>query len=581
MNFTSPLFLIGFPLVCLLFRWLGRGTPEVGRRPQQQDTPEVGRRPRQQDTPEVGRHPQQQGTPEVGRHPQQQGTPEVGRRRQALLLAASWLFYMGGSLKCFPLLAAVTLITYLGGIAIENARIAEHGQSTSPERSKACLSLTLACVFAILFFFKYLGFVQDNILHLPGIGAPEIGSRRLNLPLPPGISFYTFQSLSYCIDIYRGKIEAERKFHLFALFVSFFPQLVAGPIERAGDLLPQLKAARSPQHADTLAGVICILRGFFKKIVIADFLSVYVSALFDSGQKTGPVTILAGVLFGFQIYADFSGYSDIALGAARLLGIRLTENFRSPYLADSIREFWRRWHITLTRWFTDYVYIPLGGNRRGTAVHVRNILIVFLLSGFWHGADWHFAAWGLYHGALLACSVLWDKASRKEPAATASDHNSPAAEQGLPLKSRRRPNTEPKYTPPRLLRTALTFLLTSLGWVLFRASSVRQALAMYAALATGWNDLTALKAAFLSGGIPVTGAALVRIAAVPVLLYLLRDLPEMALALEGPGPEEHETGHSRVVLLQITAFLMADVILIAWLGNLAGGTGNAFIYFQF
>ena len=513
-----------------------------------------------------------------------------------VLLFASYFFYVYNSYKYTVFILFTTLTIYYAAVCIDKVssetkqKVKSMKGVWSSEEKKAykqgaeknkkrILAAALLTNFGILFVIKYLNFLAGGLMHLLGHSSGD--AKIINLLLPLGISFYTFQSLSYCIDIYRGKIEAERKFHLFALFVSFFPQLVAGPIERAGDLLPQLKAARSPQHADTLAGVICILRGFFKKIVIADFLSVYVSALFDSGQKTGPVTILAGVLFGFQIYADFSGYSDIALGAARLLGIRLTENFRSPYLADSIREFWRRWHITLTRWFTDYVYIPLGGNRRGTAVHVRNILIVFLLSGFWHGADWHFAAWGLYHGALLACSVLWDKASRKEPAATASDHNSPAAEQGLPLKSRRRPNTEPKYTPPRLLRTALTFLLTSLGWVLFRASSVRQALAMYAALATGWNDLTALKAAFLSGGIPVTGAALVRIAAVPVLLYLLRDLPEMALALEGPGPEEHETGHSRVVLLQITAFLMADVILIAWLGNLAGGTGNAFIYFQF
>ena len=548
MNFTSPLFLIGLPLVCLLYRRLGCGTPEV------QGTPEVERRRR--DTPEVG-------------------------RRQILLLAASWLFYMGGSPKCFPLLLSVTLITYMGGIAIENARTAEQDQSAAPAaETRKCsvtyLALTLVCVFAILFFFKYFTFVQDNILRMPWLGSSGLGTRSSKLPLPPGISFYTFQSLSYCIDIYRGKTAAERKFHHFALFVSFFPQLVAGPIERAGDLLPQLKTVPSPDSTDTLVGITFILRGFFKKIVIADFLSVYVSALFDSARKTGPVTVLAGALFGLQIYADFSGYSDIAAGAARLLGIRLTENFDSPYLADSIREFWRRWHITLTRWFTDYVYIPLGGNRRGTAVHIRNILIVFLLSGFWHGADWHFAAWGLYHGVLLACGVLWEKASRRAALTPSSASDRPALEPGRPLMTQSAPGCVPKYTLPRLFRTALTFLLTSLGWILFRASSVRQAFDMYAGLGGGWTDLDPLKAAFRSRGAPVTTAALIRILATPVLLYLIRKLPEAVLA-----PDSSERSCKKTALLQAAAFLTVDVIIVAWLGNLACGAGNAFIYFQF
>ena len=363
MNFTSPLFLIGFPLVCVIYRKLP-GLPQG-----------------------------------MSQHAGHDRAARFLLSRQSFLLMASWLFYMGGSFKCFPLLLLVTLVTYLGGIAIEKAR------SEQNSRTGTILTLVLVFVFGVLFFFKYFGFVQNNLFHLMGIN-----SRGLLLPLPAGISFYSFQSISYCLDVYRGRRRAERSFRDFALFVSFFPQLVAGPIERADDLLPQLKSCPSPTGSDTRTGAFYILRGFFKKIVIADFISVYVSALFDAGRYSGPVTVLAGILFGFQIYADFSGYSDIALGAARLLGIRLHINFDSPYLADSIREFWRRWHITLTSWFTDYVYIPLGGSRRGTAVHVRNILIVFLLSGFWHGADWHFAAWGLFHGVLLSCSVLWGRA---------------------------------------------------------------------------------------------------------------------------------------------------------------------------
>lgn len=494
---------------------------------------------------------------------------------------------MGGSLKSFPLLLLVTLVTYLGGIAIEKAKAEQSG------RAGAILALVLVFVFGVLFFFKYFGFVQNTVFHLIGTG-----SRGLRFPLPAGISFYSFQSLSYCLDVYRGRHCAERSFRDFALFVSFFPQLVAGPIERAEDLLPQLGACPSPTESDTRTGALYILRGFFKKIVIADFVSAYVSALFDAGRYSGPLTILAGMLFGFQIYADFSGYSDIALGAARLLGIRLHVNFNSPYLADSIRDFWRRWHITLTNWFTDYVYIPLGGSRRGTAVHVRNILIVFLLSGFWHGADWHFAAWGLYHGVLLSCAVLWEKArgagtggrryfSAEGPSVPEEDSAPEGVSEGQTTSEgvsgqdavpERDAVPGQKAVsgrgPARLLRTALTFLLTSLGWILFRASSVRQAFSMYAGLAKGWTDPGIVRAALLTAGAPLSAASLVRIALIPVLLYLIRTIPEEHSSAKKDGLFENN-------IFEIIAFLMAAAILVSWIGNLAGGTGNDFIYFRF
>ena len=513
MNFTSPLFLIGFPLVCVIYRKLPGKI---------QDQPEYAA---------------------------QESAVKRFFSRQTFLLLASWLFYMGGSFKCFPLLLLVTLVTYLGGIAIDKA-CADKNDSAG-----AILAIVLIFVSGVLFFFKYFGFVQGNIFAIAGIH-----SRGLRLPLPAGISFYSFQSLSYCLDVYRGKHKMERNFRDFALFVSFFPQLVAGPIERADDLLPQLKVCPSPEGSDTQAGVFYLLRGFFKKIVIADFVSVYVSVLFDSGQYSGPGTVLAGILFGVQIYADFSGYSDIALGAARLLGIRLHINFDSPYLADSIREFWRRWHITLTSWFTDYVYIPLGGNRRGAAVNVRNILIVFLLSGFWHGADWHFAAWGLYHGVLLSLGVLLAKAGRKRIFS------------GRTPDGQRPSETAAGNRSIRVLRIGMTFLLTSLGWVLFRASSMRHAFSMYAALAKGWTDMGVLHAAFVTAGLPLSEAALIRIALIPVLLYLIRSVP---------AEQESTQKSSRTGLLEIITFLMSAAILVSWIGNLSGGTGNDFIYFQF
>ena len=301
----------------------------------------------------------------------------------------------------------------------------------------------------------------------------------------------------------------------------------------------------------------------------------------DAGKGDESDPAFTGMLFGFQIYADFSGYSDIALGAARLLGIRLHVNFDSPYLADSIRDFWRRWHITLTNWFTDYVYIPLGGSRRGTAAHVRNILIVFLLSGFWHGADWHFAAWGLYHGVLLSCAVLWEKVRgagaggrRGFSAEQTTSEVVPGREALLEREVVPRRKVVSGRGPARILRTALTFLLTSLGWILFRASSIRQALSMYAGLARGWTDPGILRTALLSAGVPLGAASLVRIALVPILLYLIRTVPEKHSSAKKDGLFENN-------IFEIIVFLMAAAILVSWIGNLAGGTGNDFIYFRF
>ena len=483
MNFTSPLFLFGFPLLFLLYTHCAPEETAAGR----------------------------------------------VCSRQNLLLAASWLFYLGGSPRMFPLLLAITLITYAGGLAIEKS---SRGQVKSP-RAFPVLLAVLVLVLGILFVFKYYSFAAGEFLKLLGSSSPAPA-----LPLPAGISFYTFQSLAYCIDVYRGTIPAERSLRRYALFVSFFPQLVAGPIERASALLPQLAACPTADGRTCREGAFYILRGFFKKIVIADFLSPYVSALFDAPLRSGPVTLTAGILFGFQIYADFSGYSDIAVGAAGLLGIRLSKNFDSPFLAQSPRDFWRRWHRTLTRWFTDYVYIPLGGNRHGRARHLLNILLVFFLSGLWHGAAWHFAAWGLFHGILVILSPVWDRI--------------------------------PDSLKP--LKIGLTFLMTSLGWILFRASTLPQAGAMYAALSQGWAE-----PALVTGILQLTAAGLMRILLIPVLLYLLRELPEMFFHEEtGLSSDSRNVQNAR-----ITAAILCTLIAAAWIGNLGSGIRNAFIYFQF
>ncbi|TWT81154.1 Peptidoglycan O-acetyltransferase [Planctomycetes bacterium CA13] len=308
-------------------------------------------------------------------------------------------------------------------------------------------AILFACVtsnLAILFTFKYWDFFSDSVnsaFQLVDIPAqfPE-----LNLLLPMGISFYTFQSLSYTVDVYKRAIPAEKHFGYFALYVVYFPQLVAGPIERAGHLLPQLRNPIAFDYDRFSSGIQRIVWGMFKKIFIADRLGNYVDVVYSSPDDFHGTAIAAATyFFAFQIYADFSAYSDIAIGSARIIGVDLMENFRQPYLSEDVGEFWRRWHISLSQFFRDYVYIPLGGGRDGALWRARNLVVVFLLSGLWHGAAWTYVIWGLLHGLLV-------------------------------IGSRHR-NADSRWSIQRLFRVAVTFHLVLATWVLFRASSFNDA----------------------------------------------------------------------------------------------------------
>jgi alginate O-acetyltransferase complex protein AlgI len=280
--------------------------------------------------------------------------------------------------------------------------------------------------------------------------------RTLNIILPVGISFYTFHGLSYIIDIYRKRIGPERNFIDYALFVSFFPLLVAGPIERATHLLPQLKRPRTFDYAKIVDGLRQILWGLFKKIVIADTCAAYVNDVFaDPARMPGSAHLLAAIFFAIQIYGDFSGYSDIALGTARLLGIELLRNFAFPYFSRDVAEFWRRWHISLTTWFRDYLYIPLGGSRVGIGKKIRNVFIIFLVSGFWHGANWTFVCWGALNALFILPSVIF-KTHRNNLDIVAEGRSSP--------------------TFKEIISMSATFALTVLGWIFFRSDTVGSAL---------------------------------------------------------------------------------------------------------
>lgn len=334
------------------------------------------------------------------------------RWRYLWLLAASYYFYMCWNPKYALLMLTSTVITYLSGLLLGRA-----GKIDDPNkrirRKKLWVGLSFGSNLLILCTFKYLTFLLENLAGVLGWAGVAMAVPQIDLLLPVGISFYTFQALSYTMDVYRGEIEPEPNFLRYALFVSFFPQLVAGPIERSGSLLRQLQKEQSFDYLRARQGLVRMIWGLFQKLVIADRLALLVDTVFNApGEHSGLAVVVASVLFCFQIYCDFGGYSNIAIGAAQVMGITLMENFRQPYLATSIRDFWRRWHISLSTWFRDYLYIPLGGSRRGAVRAMVNLMIVFLASGLWHGAAWHFVFWGALHGVYQIMGRLTDSPRR-------------------------------------------------------------------------------------------------------------------------------------------------------------------------
>lgn len=362
------------------------------------------------------------------------------RFRWVFLLGASVWFYLGFGGAFLLTLGFSAALSWLAGLAIERAADAR--------AKKRLLILAICLSLCPLFVFKYLGFFSGALSAALSPFGLRLQPVTLRLLQPVGISFYTFQTVGYEIDVYRGRVRAERHPGIYALFVCFFPQLVSGPIARAGALIPQLRRERDFDYAMASRGIRQLVWGFFKKMVIADHLAVFVDAVYqDPAACSGGALLLAVLFFSIEIYCDFSGYSDIAVGCARLLGIELCENFNSPYLAQSMRDFWGRWHISLSTWFRDYVYIPLGGNRVGRARHSLNLMLTFLLSGLWHGANWTFLAWGGLHGLARV------------------------GEERLGL-SRRSASS----APGRALRALLVFLFASAAWVFFRADTLESAL---------------------------------------------------------------------------------------------------------
>lgn len=433
------------------------------------------------------------------------------RFRWAVLLAASCYFYMAFIPWYILILAYLIVIDFFLGKKIE--------ATVDLRRKRHWLWISIAANVGTLFVFKYFNFFTDT--HF------------FTLLLPLGLSFHTFQSLSYVIEVYRGKVKAERHFGIYALYVMFFPQLVAGPIERPAHMLPQFVEVHVFSYPRAVLGAERMIWGFFKKIVVADHLAVLVNIVYGNVSAwDGPSLALATVFFAFQIYCDFSGYCDIALGAAQVLGFELSENFKSPYFSKSIGEFWRRWHITLSSWFRDYVYIPLGGSRDREVKIVRNLMITFVLSGLWHGANWTFVIWGALNGAYLVIGRWKQKVFSGSSGFFV-----------LPV--------VPVFS------ALMTFLLTSFAWIFFRARTLSDAWHVVTNLGSGWSAFSIAHSLYLDR---VDTDFFVAIFGIAILLIV-----------------EGVRRRSSSVVLR-TAWYVGLVCLIAALWE---GRGTEFIYFQF
>lgn len=381
------------------------------------------------------------------------------KAQNILLLVASYVFYGYWDWRFLSLLVISTCIDFIAGNQI--------ARTENPARRKLFLVVSMSSNLLLLGFFKYFNFFAENAVHVLRLAGLPADPVTLRIVLPVGISFYTFQSMTYAIDIYRRQMPPARRFLDFALYVAFFPQLMAGPIERASKLLPQMESPRRIRSEQVNAALFLILWGYFKKIVIADNLARIANGMFNNYTAYSGLDTVVGILaFAFQIYCDFSGYSDIARGLAKMMGFELMVNFNLPYFALDPSDFWRRWHISLSTWLRDNLYIPLGGNRKGTLFTYRNLLLTMLLGGLWHGASWTFIIWGAFHGSILVAQRLLAR---------------------IP------PLFHPRSSPVRLSillgRMALMFALTLVGWVIFRCQSVDQILGILGrvGLATSGN----------------------------------------------------------------------------------------------
>jgi len=484
--------------------------------------------------------------------------------RWVMLLVASYYFYLSWNASLIFLIVFTTVVSWISSLLIERGHD-KHPDKPNGPLEKLWLVLTLVASLGVLFFFKYFNFLSRSVNDVINLFAPKMSDPLiLDLILPVGISFYTFQTLSYVIDVYRGSVRTEKHFGYYALYVSFFPQLVAGPIERPENLIPQLHADHAPDWNNTVKGLRKMLIGFFKKIAVADLIAPIVNSVYNDAEgATGLGVFIATILFAFQIYCDFAGYTDIAIGCSEIMGIKLMQNFDRPYISETIAEFWRRWHISLSSWFKDYIYFPLGGSRCSTFRHMLNICIVFLVSGLWHGAAWTFVIWGLIHGLYQVVGYftmplrnkLWDK-----------------------LKI----GSGSKFV--KYLRRFNTFMLVCFGWIFFRANSFKDLLELMKKLFTNWS----FSGEYFTGTFEKMGITVLSAVTVLLALLVMQRLDASKLAIIDPNepPKFDKKGRqlpaegARWLSVSRYVFILWAIVL-AWLILLVGDGASSFIYFQF
>ena len=452
-----------------------------------------------------------------------------------MLLIASYFFYMSYDPSLVVLIFGTTLVSWLASKFIE--------KTESVALRRLLLAVAVVTSLSVLFFYKYFDFLSSSFTT---IFAPTTDPVLLNLVLPVGISFYTFQTLSYVIDVYRGDVKTEENFFFYALFVSFFPQLVAGPIERPGNLIPQLREPKPFNTDDAIKGAKHMIVGFFKKICVADMVSGVVDSVYNAPEgATSLAVLIATLLFAVQIYCDFSGYTDIAIGCSRIMGIRLMKNFDHPYTATSIKEFWARWHISLSTWFRDYLYIPLGGSKCKKWRHLMNLMIIFLVSGIWHGAAWTFVLWGLVHGFYRIVGEITSKPREKLLSLVGLTNENVAV---------------------RIIRTVITFALVCVAWVIFRANSLSDVIVLFKTLFS------------FSGGFTETltlmGLDLYRILLICISIVTLLLLDRAVVY--GDGADK-----SGVVTKNGAFIYFVWAIVICWMLLLSRDMVSSFIYFRF
>lgn len=442
--------------------------------------------------------------------------------RWAFLLAISCYFYMVFKPIYILILTGTIFIDYFAGIYLEKIQ--------DPKKRKWFLIASIIANVGVLAVFKYFNFINENLTELLGIFHIKNEIPMLSILLPIGLSFHTFQAMSYTFEVYYGRQKAEKHFGIYSLYVMYYPQLVAGPIERPQNILHQLKQKVDFNYENVVKGLKLILWGMFVKVVIADRLSIYVDTIFNNAEHhSGITSFVATLFFTFQIYCDFSGYSSIAIGCARVLGVDLMTNFKRPYLSFSIREFWSRWHISLSTWFRDYLYIPLGGNRVSTGRNMFNLFFVFLVSGLWHGANWTFIIWGALHGIYLMIEIFTSKVF-------------------------------PNISFPKIIRWIINFTLVSLAWIFFRASNLQEAKTII-------YNIVSLK----KGGLYIGNPAFLAYGIILIIFLFLADYNTEKL-----NNKYSLIYHNNDIVRWIGYVILILTILVIGVFN-----GGQFIYFQF